>query len=121
MGDNNNVRTNDYEARVLEKKILGNTENTVISYSRNDNTQLDIDEVVKLIETLKAGFDADNTLFSVRGLVGGNWSTIKSINEDLDIVDWAEYYAGRMLDATKFEKFSQIHINIYKKIKKDKK
>ena len=106
-----NLKT--YDVRISETQEFENCRQYTMNFSRKDNTQLDVDEVIKIAENTynRAANSKKKVDFVIRGLIGDQWTTLKGKNQEMmDLVDFIEYYEGRVEDTTKFERFSQIDI-----------
>ena len=99
------------------KTIFKNKVKTFQLHKKNKN-EITPKEIQNLYKTFleKA---KPNTKLRIRGLGIDKYATItygtlKNMNDDnLDILDYEEYYEGKVKDSGKFKKFSQLEFTIY--------
>jgi hypothetical protein len=106
-------KVNDYSFKLLKSTDVGKSKQSTIMFSRNDNLQMEADEVKGIYESIKTKAEKDKTKkvkFAIRALVGDKYATLKRLDSELDVQDFEEYYEGRVQDSTKFEKFSQVQL-----------
>ena len=81
---------------------------------KNGKFDISSDDVLELIEGIENEARDNNQKIKimVRGLNIDKWVTLKSYYNDANIKDDEDYYAGKVADDTKFEKFANIKITV---------
>ena len=53
----------------------------------------------------------------VRALLVDKWITLKGYDQELDLMDFDEYYENKVADSSKFDKFIQLQVSVAKQNK----
>ena len=95
-----------YEMNVTQNKLIGKTDEKRIQLFREDKKKISADEVKTIFKELKKDLDSKNKQYKifVRGMGVTHMHTLTKDNE-LNIKNDAEYFEGRVRDATKFTDF----------------
>ena len=108
----------NYKIKVTQTKDLINAKMVTMQINRKDKDMIKISEIKKL--TKKLIEENDGSKIRIRGLgishmatVGeAVFSTLKGLDDDLNVKDIEEYFAGRVADTNKFLNFSMLQITI---------
>ena len=102
-----------FTTKILEERTFNTSTQTTYQINRRArNKQIDVPEVEKLCEKLLLTGKKFNAKIMIRALVADKWVTLKGFSTDLKIVDFEEYYLGKVKDATKFDMFDQLQVSI---------
>lgn len=105
LGSNNGK----YDIKLTEIKETTKSFTRTLNLHRKDNKPLEIKEIKKIFDK----YIPANTKCVMRGLNSMQWFTIKSLSEnDLNVKDYQDYYQGKVIDPTKFDKFFQLSISV---------
>ena len=105
MAANNNNR---YVMNLTDIKETKSSYIRTINLHRRDKKPIEIDE----IRRINNKYIPENSKSIIRGLNSLQWWTLKSLNEDLNVQNYEDYFQGRVSDSTKFEKFYQLSITV---------
>ena len=111
-----NIRS--YNTKVIKTKEYVDCTSVTVQVNRKDKDMIKISEIKKL--TKKLIEENDGSKIRIRGLgishmatVGeAVYSTLKGLDDDLNVKDIEEYFAGRVADTNKFLNFSMLQITI---------
>ena len=97
--------------KVATKKYIDSEENTIQIYKKNKN-RISVDEVRRLVGNIQK--ERPNAKILVRGLGIDRWHTLKTFDEELNIMDTDTYYQGKVKEPDKFADFSQLQLTVLK-------
>jgi hypothetical protein len=115
-----------YISRVTQVRDFPGTIERTLTISRSSKSkQLDTDDVHSILTNIQKSLGPDAKIM-IRGMNAQRFFTFKSFADDeLQLIDFDEYYKNKVHDTEKFEKFSFIQvtslINKPKTVKKEKK
>jgi hypothetical protein len=114
MSQKKNV-SKHYTTLLRAEKSFKTAKEKVIQLSRNDKKPMTIQEVMDITKNLQKAGEDDNlhTKLVVRGLGPTRMYTLKGYEDDLKTMDDYENYFSNVASSIKFNKFSQLQINIY--------
>ena len=104
----------DYKNKILQTRNLPDGKITTIQVSRSDKKQIDVDEVRGLLEAYekKAKKNKLKMKFKITALNNQRWLTLKGFDQELDILEFEDYYVNKVSVLDKFEKFQQLHFTV---------
>ena len=103
MAANNNNR---YVMNLTDIKETKSAYIRTINLHRRDKKPIEIDEIRRIYDK----YIPENNKCIIRALNSLQWWTLKSLNQDLNLQRYEEYFQGRVSDSTKFENFYQLSI-----------
>jgi hypothetical protein len=100
-----------YNSVVTQVRDFPGTTETTLQISRSSKSkQLDVDEVRTILANMQTSLGSGTKLM-VRAMNAQRLFTFKTFaNDDLQIEDFEDYYANKVIDTEKFEKFSFIQV-----------
>ena len=107
---------NKYNKQVLENTKLKNSAKTTVQISKSNKTEMDVKDVEDLVNGLEtvAKQKKEKVKIMVRALLNDKWTTLKGYDEDLDLMEFEEYYKNKVANPSKFKKFIQLQISVAK-------
>ena len=109
----------ELEYETLESRQFLKVKEITYKVTRKDKkmniTPEDVRQLVKSIET-QASKRGETIRLMVRALNGMREFTLKGFDTDLDVLDFEEYFEGKVKDISKFTDFAQLEITIMKSI-----
>ena len=107
---------NKYNKQVLENTKLKNSTKTTVQISKSNKSEMDVKDVEDLVNGLEtvAKQKKEKIKIMVRALLIDKWITLKGYDEDLDLMEFEDYYANKVVNSSKFNKFIQLQISIAK-------
>ena len=87
--------------------------------NKTNKTQMDVSDVSEIVNGLQAVANkkGEKVKIMVRALLVDKWITLKGYDQELDLMDFDEYYENKVADPSKFEKFIQLQVSIAKQNK----
>jgi len=107
---------NKYNKQVLQNEKFKNSTKTTVQINKSNKTQMDVDDVSEIVKGLEAVAKkkGEKIKIMVRALLIDKWITLKGYDQELDLMDFDEYYDNKVADKSKFEKFIQLQISVAK-------
>lgn len=107
-------KVNNYKFRNLSSKPFkdGSKQSRLELYKENKE-DMTPEDIVRFTNQLQGRLPEGSKL-RIRALGIDRWTTLKSFESELDVKNEEEYYRGKVKDAAKFMKFSQLEVVVIK-------
>lgn len=100
------------KTKLGEKKFKDSKEVT-LKITRSDKKKIDIKNITELYEDLK-DYDKDAKI-RIRALGPTRWSTLAGYESGLMVDDYEEYFHGKVVNAQKFNNFTELQVTMLRK------
>jgi hypothetical protein len=110
---------NKYNKQVLQNEKFKNSTKTTVQINKTNKTQMEVSDVSEIVKGLQAVANkkGEKVKIMVRALLVDKWITLKGYDQELDLMDFGEYYENKVADSSKFDKFIQLQVSIAKQNK----
>ena len=109
----------NYNINITSTKKLVNAEMVSIQISRKDKDMIKISEIKKLTENILKENKGAKLRVRALGISSMStfgqavYSTLKSLDGELNVKDQEEYLNGRVADTAKFLNYSQLELSLF--------
>jgi hypothetical protein len=102
-----------FNINVVETNDFGDSIEKTTTISKKSKKRISPEEIRKISEKLLKNAPKGSKI-RIRGLGIDRWNTLQSYDKALQILDYEEYYEGKVKEPNKFADFSQIEITLLK-------
>ncbi len=94
-----------------EVKEFGDSTMHTVRVHKTNKTKITVNQIKALTKSLQDKF-GENIQLRIRALGPDKWTTLKTLESELNVLDEEEYYRGKVREVAKFMEFFQLEFVI---------
>jgi hypothetical protein len=104
-------RPNVFTHKYGEVKELDDSTMHTVHVHKTNKTKITVNQIKALTKSLQDKF-GENIQLRIRALGPDKWTTLKTLESELNVLDEEEYYRGKVREVAKFMEFFQLEFVI---------
>lgn len=104
-------RPNVFTQKIGEVKELEDSTMHTVRVHKTNKTKITVKQIKALTKSLQDKF-GENIQLRIRALGPDRWTTLKTFENELKVLNEEEYYQGKVKDVAKFMEFFQLEFVI---------
>lgn len=104
-------RPNVFTQKIGEVKELEDSTMHTVRVHKTNKTKITVKQIKALTKSLQDKF-GENIQLRIRALGPDRWTTLKTFENELNVLNEEEYYQGKVKDVAKFMEFFQLEFII---------